>query len=213
MSMKVFVAPGAGEAGKFRGVIQAFPDVWKGIILDVGCRSGNFKSQLPNKMVRYYGIDLFPPATIIANVEHGLPFKKASFDVVVALDVLEHTNDIHNAFGELCRVARGYVVISLPNGYELRSRLKFLLGHPISGKYLLPTEPLLDRHRWLFSLREAQAFTHTLSKQYGFKVEREGCLIGPRRGFVRLAVSFHPNLLSPWYIALLLKEGKINSRG
>jgi len=55
--------------------------------------------------------------------------------------VLEHTNNIHKSFEELCRVARKFVVITLPNAYELKTRLKFLLGLPHSGKYGLPVDP------------------------------------------------------------------------
>ncbi|MEW6192560.1 MAG: class I SAM-dependent methyltransferase [Bacillota bacterium] len=211
--MDTFIAPGPGEMGKFQGIVQAFPNIWEGFVLDVGCRSGNLKRLLPGQKVRYVGTDLNPPADVLANLEHGLPFKEASFDVVVALDVLEHTDNIHKAFGELCRVARRYLVISLPNVYELKSRLKFLLGRPISGKYILTPEPPLDRHRWFFSLKEGQKFVHVAGRQHGLEVIAEGCLIGPRRAVpgVRLLVGLLPNLLSPWYLVLLQKKKGIAS--
>jgi SAM-dependent methyltransferase len=207
--MKTFVAPGPGEMGKFQGVVQAFaPSIWEGLILDVGCRSTNFKRLISSRAVRYYGIDLSPPADVMANVEDGLPFTESSFDVVVALDVLEHTDDIHKAISELFRVSRRFVVLLLPNGYELTARLKFLLGRPISGKYVLPVEAPSDRHRWLFSFNEAKGFIHGITQKYEFEVAEEGCLIGPRRGFAigRLMASLFPNLLSPWYLVLLRKR-------
>lgn len=207
--MKVFVAPGPGEMGKFQGVVKAFPpNIWEGLILDVGCRSKNFKRLISSRAVGYCGVDLSPPADVVANLEHGLPFFEASFAVVVALDVLEHTDDIHKAIGELFRVSRRFVVISLPNGYELMARLKFLLGRPISGKYGLPVEAPNDRHRWFFSFNEAKVFIHGISQKYGFEVAEEGCLIGPRRGFAigRAMTGLLPNLLSPWYLVLLRKR-------
>ena len=206
--MKVFVSPSRDEIGKFQGVVQAFPGIWDGLVLDVGCRSGNLKGVLPGKQVRYCGLDLFPPADVIGNIEADLPFADVSFDTVVALDVLEHTNNIHEALNNLCRVARKYVLITLPNIYELQSRINFLFGRRLSGKYGLPFTPTVDRHRWFFSLREAKAFVHMLGRQQGFAVVAEGCLIGPRRGFVmRGLVSYWPNLLSPLYVALLRREG------
>lgn len=206
--MKVFVSPNAGENGKFLAIVAAFSNIWSGMVLDVGCRSGRLRYVLPQKDICYYGLDLSPPANVTGNLEAGLPFRDESFEVVVALDVLEHTDDIHKAIGELFRVSRKYVVISLPNGYELKTRMKYLLGYPISGKYVLPVEPPSDRHRWLFSLNEAKAFSHGISRKYGFEIAQEGCLIGPRRGFAigRLTARFFPNLLSQWYLALLRKK-------
>lgn len=209
--MKVFTCPKPDEVGKFYGVIHAFPTIWQGSILDVGSRSGNFKEVLCeyNPGIRYIGLDLYPPADIIANLEKGLPFGDKTFDAVVALDVLEHTDDIHRAFNELCRITRQFVVINLPNAYEMKGRIKFLLGRSLSRKYGLPSEPPRDRHHWLFSFSEARAFVRERAQRCGFEVIDEGCLIGPRRtafGIGRLMVALFPNVMSPWYLALLQRR-------
>ncbi|MFA0740822.1 MAG: hypothetical protein DFNUSKGM_000929 [Candidatus Fervidibacter sacchari] len=208
--MRVFLCPQPDEIGKFHGVVNAFSDIWEGCVLDVGSRSGNLKHVLEecNARVRYLGLDLFPPANVIANLEKGLPFSDKAFDVVVALDVLEHTDNIHKAFDELCRVACKFVVITLPNSYELRGRIKFLLGRPISGKYGLPPDQPMDRHRWLFSFSEARQFVRVRAYRCGFEVKDEGCLIGPRRSsmIARALVCRFPNLFSPWYLALLKRQ-------
>ena len=203
--MKVFVTPSRDEIGKFRAIVQAFPEIWISSILDVGSRSRKLKGALPNREVRYCGLDLHPPSADVIGDVARLPFGNKSFNTVVGLDVLEHTDDIYKAFHELCRVARKYVSICLPNAYEVKCRLKFLLGLRLSGKYGLPLNPPDDRHRWLFSLREAKTFIHTMGRRHGFEVIAEGSLIGPRRGFAlgRFMVSQFPNLLSPWYVALL----------
>lgn len=203
--MRVFVAPHSDSMGKFQGIVQAFPGTWDGFILDVGCRSGKLKCAFSDKKGKYFGLDLFPPADIIANLEKGLPFANESFDTVVALDILEHTDNIYKAFSELCRVAHKYIVVTLPNAYEVTNRLKFLFGKRSSDKYGLPLNPPRDRHRWTFSLREGITFTHARGQLCGFRVAVEGCLVGPRRGFSlsRLVVASFPNLLSPCYLALL----------
>jgi hypothetical protein len=82
---------------------------------------------------------------------------------------LEHLDNIHYAFDELCRVARRYVIIGLPNMYEWRFRVMFLMGKRLSGKYGLPVEPPQDRHRWLFSLKEARCFVQERALKLGFK--------------------------------------------
>jgi SAM-dependent methyltransferase len=194
--------------GKFRGIVRAFPHIWEGRVLDIGCRSGNLKRALPGREWCYWGMDLCPPADVIGDLEAGLPFEQASFDMVIALDVLEHTDNIYQAFAELCRVARTYILITLPNAYELRHRLRFFLGQELSGKYGLPLDPPGDRHRWLFSLLEARAFTHALGQRHNFAVMGEGCLVGPRRGWIggRFVVQLCPNLLSPVYLSLLERK-------
>ena len=206
--MKVFISPNGESTGKFAGMIQAFPNIWNGRILDVGCRSRELKDALPKETSDYLGIDLYPPADVVGNLGAGLPFDDASSNTVVALDILEHTDDIYYSFGELCRVACNHVLIGLPNLYEITCRKRFFFGQPISGKYGLPVSPPTDRHRWMFSLREAETFTHAMATKCGFEVIGEGCLIGPRRNAVgiRHLVNIFPNLLSPWYVALLERK-------
>jgi SAM-dependent methyltransferase len=43
-----------------------------------------------------------------------LPFDDAQFDVVTLLEVLEHIHDTTRALAEVCRVARRWVVLSVP---------------------------------------------------------------------------------------------------
>lgn len=208
--MKIFVSPDGESTGKFASMVQAFPNIWSGSVLDVGCRSRQLKDALPNETVNYLGVDLYPPADVVGNLGTGLPFDAASSDTVVALDVLEHTDDIYKSFAELCRVARRHVLIVLPNVYDITSRKRFFFGQRLSGKYGLPVEPPSDRHRWLFSFQEALSFTHTMAEKNGFAVVEEGCLIGPRRNLIgiRYLASAFPNLISPWYVALLRRNSR-----
>ena len=205
--MKILVTNGPGEQAKLQSLARAWPQVWQGHVLDVGCRSKMLQIVLAEaeKDVHYYGFDLYAPADVVGNLEQGLPFTSAFFTTVVALDVLEHTDNIYAAFAELCRVSRQYVFIALPNAYDVSSRMRFLRGQSLSLKYGLPSEPPLDRHRWLFSWNEAKRFMHAMGGKYGFTVLAEGCLIGARRGMAtgRLLVRSFPNMFSPWYIALL----------
>lgn len=209
--MKVVSCPTPDEVGKFVGVIRAFPAIWSGNLLDVGCRSGALRETLAKAgfNVRYCGLDIHWPADIIANLERGLPFVDRSFDVVVALDVLEHVDDIYFGFAELCRVSKRWVVVTLPNTYEFRGRIKFLLGRPLSGKYGLPPEPPRDRHRWIFSLEDARKFIKQRGGKYGFSLRKEYCLVGPRRSrWLRYLTIKWPNLFCPTYLCLLERQGE-----
>jgi hypothetical protein len=203
--MRLVVAPTTDERGKFVGVVRAFPTIWNGDVLDVGSRSGNLRRALPAGAGGYRSIDLGPPADVVADIGRGLPVRERTFDTVVALDVLEHADDIHRAFGELCRVSASHVLVTLPNAFEASARMRYLLGRAPSGKYGLPAEPPADRHRWLFSLDDARRFLRALAPRCGFELKDEGCLVGPRRGvrMVRDLVGRFPNLLAGTYVALL----------
>jgi hypothetical protein len=140
-----------------------------------------------------------------ADLGRGLPFESSSVETVVALDVLEHTDDIHMAFAELCRVSREAIVITLPNMYDWTTRKRHLLGRPISGKYGLPVTRPYDRHRWLFSLDEARQFCAVVGDDYGWRLTSEGCIAGPKRQRqpCRAAVKHLPSLFCSTYLAVL----------
>lgn len=189
-----------GEFTKARCVVQSFPEVWNGTVLDVGCRSQDLREVLRSHDVHYIGVDIHPPADIFADLSDGLPFADGKAEAVVALDVLEHTDRIHVALVELFRVASRTVIVSLPNCYELRLRVAHLLGKPISGKYGLPLQPPPDRHRWFFSLNDARKFCHSVSADQGWVVVDEGCMVPPRRAQLKALVARFPNLLSLTYV-------------
>lgn len=127
-------------------------------LLDIGCRTMALKPFLKN-CSKYYGTDIMQSEGVIAcNLEDGLPdFLDDSFDVVVALDVLEHLEHCHLVLEEMIRVAKKAVIISLPNMYYIKFRLKYLKGD-LSGKYSFPEKPILDRHRWVLSYSAAVRF-------------------------------------------------------
>lgn len=191
--------------GKFSGVAKHSPAGWNGTLLDVGCRNSALREVLPRRKATYTGLDIAPPCDVAASVDRGLPFGEAAFDVVVCLDVLEHTEDPHQGFVELCRVAGKELVVSLPNCYEIRSRVGFLLGSHPSGKYGLPPDPPGDRHRWIFPLGEAREFIASNAEANGWSVVNEGVLVGPRRRRLlpNWLISYSPELFAPTYVAYL----------
>ena len=68
-----------------------------------------------------------------ADVEEPLPFDDASFDVVVAAELLEHLRRPDHLVAEIARVLRpgGTIAGSVPNAYRLKNRLRALRGRPI----------------------------------------------------------------------------------
>jgi 2-polyprenyl-6-hydroxyphenyl methylase/3-demethylubiquinone-9 3-methyltransferase len=108
-------------------------------VLDLGCRYGALTRAYAegNDVV---GVDVDRDAlaeaaklgieTRWADAEEPLPFEDASFDVVVAGELIEHVRDPSRLAAEAFRVLRpgGRVVGSVPNAFRLKSRLLFLMG-------------------------------------------------------------------------------------
>lgn len=200
--LKVIVADGQDDVAKLTAIVHSEPTLWKGTVLDVGARSGVLKGLLPNT-TNYVGLDLRAPTSVIGDLQSGLPFIDQSFSTVLALDVLEHTDDIYRSFREICRVAHEHVAVCLPNAFEIRSRIRFLGGR-ISGKYGLPVTPPNDRHKWIFTFTEARRFVNHNCSAQGFKVSYEACLIGKSRKSVGThSITFFPDLIAQWYFTVL----------
>jgi len=108
-------------------------------VLDLGCRYGALTRTYAqgNDVV---GVDVDREAleeaaklgieTHWADVDEPLPFADASFDVVVAGELLEHVRDPQRLLVEATRVLRpgGTFVGSIPNAFRVKNRLRFLLG-------------------------------------------------------------------------------------
>lgn len=88
--LDVIRVPGPTSLDKAVGVVEAFPEIWTGSVLDVGCRERELEQALDGRPIRYTGLDLEAPADIVANLEDGIPLADGEVDIVVALDVLEH---------------------------------------------------------------------------------------------------------------------------
>jgi len=118
-------------------------------VLDLGCRDKILKKYL-KKDVKYQGVDFKMDEEVVSyNLEEGIPFEDNSFDVVFALDVLEHLENIHQLIDEIKRVAKNEAIIALPNCYHWHYKLNILRNKPLNTKYKVPANKILDRHRWL----------------------------------------------------------------
>lgn len=142
-----------------------------GKILEIGCAGGltgkNLKERLP--VQSYTGIDISAEAAqiarqhldqvIVADIEqtdlaseHGLA--KNDFDLLLALDVLEHLYNPWDALAELSAFVKpgGYVVSSLPNIQNIS-----ILQDLTAGQWPYQDAGILDAtHLRFFTLEEAK---------------------------------------------------------
>lgn len=93
-------------------------------ILDIGCGEGFVINFLRNKNI--IGLDISEDVLTIAKIQnpdneffigniYNLPFKKNGFDIVMAIEVLEHIDKPEKAIDEIKRVSKKYCIFSVPN--------------------------------------------------------------------------------------------------
>jgi len=161
-----------GRPTKAEYVADKYRAILSGKILDVGADNCYLRDLLPG--AQYTGIGIGGKPDIEVNLEtQTIPFPDNSFDCVLCLDVLEHVDNTHKVFDELCRVTRKYVIISLPNPY--RDFLAMLTGpekdKAVNFKYYgLPTERPDDRHKWFFSNSDADLFIRSKAAANNMKI-------------------------------------------
>jgi len=116
-------------ADKIAGI---FPD--KASILDVGCGDGTIDALILEKRsdISVQGVDVLlrPTRRIHVELFDGikLPSSDKSYDVVMLIDVLHHTDDPLILLREATRVARKFVVIKdhTRDGWQAYARLRFM---------------------------------------------------------------------------------------
>lgn len=165
-------------------------DVWQEkksrmSILDIGCGAGSVSEELVRRGHTVHGIDIIEEGVsrakkrgLIAEVydlnQVPLPFEDGSFDCVLALDVLEHIFDPMALLKEIKRLLRvsGYAIIFLPLHFDLRQRLRMLVGKGLIQYEHLMYDPNCVAweyfHIRFFTLYEAEAFITA----GGFFIER-----------------------------------------
>ena len=112
---------------------QAADELWTAAaptsVLDVGCGEGVLTARWANRLGdgRIVGIDLEDPKLraewaqrqrpnleYLAGDAGALPFADDEFDMAAAIEVLEHVTDPEATLGEMSRVARRYLLVSVP---------------------------------------------------------------------------------------------------
>lgn len=158
-------------------------------VLDIGCRDCVLRRHL-QPATGYTGVDLEQNAdgTVdrVADLTRGLPFPDRAFDAVCALDVLEHTDDIHASFAELARVSARLVIVVLPNLAHAGHRLRLLTCGHLGAKYILPPVPIADRHRWVTTHLDILPFYRAAARRHGMAlVVRDDIDLGMRKTLFR----------------------------
>ena len=104
-------------------------------VLDIGAGQGALSKRLQDAGANVSACDVVPEQFDVPGVQFRavtsdgrLPFDDASFDVAIAIEVLEHIDGHDRFFAEVARVLRpgGLVMFTTPNILSLKSRVRFL---------------------------------------------------------------------------------------
>lgn len=109
-------------------------------ILDLGCRDGMLTAFYA-KDNQVLGVDIDTKALELAKAKLGIetlwldinaewPFAPASFDAIVACEIMEHLFFVDSFLEKVSASLRpgGLFIGSVPNAFRMRNRMKFLLG-------------------------------------------------------------------------------------
>lgn len=145
-----------------------------------GCR--HLKNSLNNDDINVYEVDLQGDCDLRVDIDSlsALPFDNCSFDVVCAFDVLEHLENFHLINEEMFRVAKDFVLISLPNS-SCEIFFDVLFNRPqkerdmnrgvYSKFYGLPLVSPVDRHRWWIYFFDVIRYYYCFSLKNNAKIE------------------------------------------
>ncbi len=120
-------------------------------LLDVGSDEEHLRELLP-KNINYFSLDYKGDRDYIRDLDK-LPLKiNKKFDIIVALEVLEHTLRPNEVMKELLKLSKPNTLffLSMPNEYNFYCRLNFLMGRKTSVQ-----EPfkLVEKHLHLHQPR------------------------------------------------------------
>ena len=140
-------------------------------ILNIGSGGEEFlKGALPDTEI--FDVDIAGKADLLVDLEtvDRFDFKDDQFNLVIALDLLEHIENFHDILKEMIRCSNQHVLISLPNpASSFISIVKNRRRNPDEATqrgyyekfYGLPLEKPIDRPKWFFTVDDVRAlFDH-----------------------------------------------------
>jgi 2-polyprenyl-3-methyl-5-hydroxy-6-metoxy-1,4-benzoquinol methylase len=153
-------------------------------VLEVGCGGGLLCEYFSERGAIFFGVDLalnavsqFPRKSrilcfpVVADATR-LPFQTGSFDLLLCMEVLEHTLEPPILLDECFRVVRpgGYLVFSTPNRFSLTFFLKMLgdVGVRFFRRYV--GRQIVDNWMTSFQLRRLLALRGELKLQRAIRL-------------------------------------------
>lgn len=167
-------------------------------VLNVGSGGKRELASISPDGLKVFDIDMEGECDLKLNLDavDALPFGDSEYDLVCAMDVLEHLEKFHHTSEELLRVSNKYVLISLPNSAAeflgvARNRLSDQNDNSrgyFSKYYGIPVLAPMDRHRWWMYPQDIVRYFETFAKHHNCKVTYFGPTQSISRRLLRLLI-------------------------
>ncbi len=128
--------------GVHENVIKLLEEGKRGKLLDIGCGRGELSVALKNSGFDVSSCDILPdvfePADIpfkVVDLKDGIGYPDGCFDFAIAVEVIEHLENIFFFIQELSRILKrgGKAIISTPNNEHIQAKLFYLFSGRFPG--------------------------------------------------------------------------------
>lgn len=150
-------------------------------ILDIGCGDG-VVSQYLRSGCKYQGLDITSACIYEQHHENeniqyippdkipGLMKRQGPWDMILLLDVIEHTRDFTGLFKLAMETSDNFVVISLPNELFIYDRIRMLAGKELNAHSLdLIKQPEGFKHQYIINIRKALSILDRSASDHNYK--------------------------------------------
>ncbi len=181
--IKPIAIPGI-HARLYDYLMELLPKFEQPKILDIGAGHGYLVKKLHEAGYDIMASDLFPEYFYYdkiecqqADITKILPFNDNSFDVILAVELMEHVHDHEVFFKEANRILKkdGMLLFTTPNILSLKSRMRFLysgfyysfgpLDHQVNDGLQHKGSLTIDQYRNLSILSGFSSFNVSIDKR------------------------------------------------
>ncbi len=156
-----------------------------GCILDIGCGDGIVNDYLPNGW-QYQGLDItnaciYEQSHDNPNVQYieaatipDLMGSDGPWDIVLLLDVIEHTREFTKLFELALQRSKKHVVVSLPNELFALDRLRMMIGQELNAHSLDRLEdPEGFKHQFIINIDKAREILECVARNQNYRLSKE----------------------------------------
>ena len=154
-------------------------------ILDVGCGDGIVGDHIDSSC-KYHGLDIsdaciYEQRHDKSNVQYIGPNEipdymenNGCWDIILLLDVIEHTRQFTSLFESALKKANQEVIVSLPNELFFLDRLRMLFGRELNAHSLdRLKDPEGFKHQYIININKAALILNEAAQNHGFAMATE----------------------------------------